>query len=77
MLVGEGLPDGKLFLGDSTRSQAPVVVLVDPIDGPRGLMYQKRSAWILTGVVSTPTTVSSPSCVPSSTRYMRHAASPQ
>src|SRR6185436_1540944 len=25
-------------------------VLVDPIDGTRGLMYQKRSAWILTGV---------------------------
>ena len=27
-----------------------MVVLVDPIDGTRGLMYQKRSAWILTGV---------------------------
>ena len=25
-------------------------VIVDPIDGTRGLMYQKRSAWILTGV---------------------------
>ena len=25
-------------------------ILVDPIDGTRGLMYQKRSAWILTGV---------------------------
>jgi hypothetical protein len=25
-------------------------VLIDPIDGTRGLMYQKRSAWILTGV---------------------------
>src|SRR6185436_21173879 len=25
-------------------------LLVDPIDGTRGLMYQKRSAWILTGV---------------------------
>ena len=25
-------------------------MLVDPIDGTRGLMYQKRSAWILTGV---------------------------
>jgi hypothetical protein len=25
-------------------------VIVDPIDGTRGLMYQKRSAWVLTGV---------------------------
>jgi hypothetical protein len=25
-------------------------LIVDPIDGTRGLMYQKRSAWILTGV---------------------------
>jgi hypothetical protein len=25
-------------------------LLVDPLDGTRGLMYQKRSAWILTGV---------------------------
>lgn len=25
-------------------------MLVDPIDGTRGLMYQKRSAWILTGL---------------------------
>ena len=24
--------------------------IVDPIDGTRGLMYQKRSAWVLTGV---------------------------
>ena len=29
-------------------------MVIDPIDGTRGLMYQKRSAWILTGVVSTP-----------------------
>jgi fructose-1,6-bisphosphatase/inositol monophosphatase family enzyme len=26
------------------------VIIVDPIDGTRGLMYQKRSAWVLTGV---------------------------
>jgi fructose-1,6-bisphosphatase/inositol monophosphatase family enzyme len=25
-------------------------MIVDPIDGTRGLMYQKRSAWVLTGV---------------------------
>ena len=26
------------------------VWIVDPIDGTRGIMYQKRSAWVLTGV---------------------------
>ena len=26
------------------------MIIVDPIDGTRGLMYQKRPAWILTGV---------------------------
>ena len=29
---------------------AELRVIVDPVDGSRGLMYQKRSAWILTGV---------------------------
>ncbi|HKE90205.1 MAG TPA: inositol monophosphatase family protein, partial [Gemmatimonadales bacterium] len=42
-VVGEGLGD---TLGDDGRWR----LLVDPIDGTRGLMYQKRSAWILTGV---------------------------
>jgi hypothetical protein len=50
VLVGEGLPGGRLALGDGDRM--PVVVVVDPIDSTRGLMYQKRSAWILTGVAS-------------------------
>jgi hypothetical protein len=31
-------------------SDAMYRIIVDPIDGTRGLMYQKRSAWILTGV---------------------------
>ena len=35
--------------GDS-RIDARWRVIVDPIDGTRGLMYQKRPAWILTGV---------------------------
>jgi hypothetical protein len=29
---------------------AELQIIVDPIDGTRGLMYQKRPAWILTGV---------------------------
>lgn len=30
--------------------QAELRIIVDPIDGTRGLMYQKRPAWVLTGV---------------------------
>jgi hypothetical protein len=43
-VVAEGVPDNAL--GQDGRWR----LLVDPIDGTRGLMYQKRSAWILTGV---------------------------
>jgi fructose-1,6-bisphosphatase/inositol monophosphatase family enzyme len=51
VLVGEGLPDGRLTLpAGAAEEDAPWIVIVDPIDGTRGLMYQKRSAWILTGV---------------------------
>lgn len=50
-LVAEGLPGGVLALPRGT-SEADCVwrLLVDPIDGTRGLMYQKRSGWILTGL---------------------------
>jgi fructose-1,6-bisphosphatase/inositol monophosphatase family enzyme len=45
VLIGEGLEQ------DSQReTTAAWRIIVDPIDGTRGLMYQKRSAWILTGV---------------------------
>ena len=51
VLVGEGLPEGRVILPHGTpESDAVWRVIVDPIDGTRGLMYQKRSAWILTGV---------------------------
>jgi len=51
ILIGEGLPNSKLILPHGTpESQALWRVIVDPIDGTRGLMYQKRSAWVLTGV---------------------------
>jgi hypothetical protein len=50
-LVAEGLPAGGLTLPRGTRDEdCRWRVLVDPIDGTRGLMYQKRPAWILTGV---------------------------
>jgi fructose-1,6-bisphosphatase/inositol monophosphatase family enzyme len=51
VLIAEGLPGGRVTLPRGTREEdAAWRVLVDPVDGTRGLMYQKRSAWILTGV---------------------------
>src|SRR6185436_1369749 len=51
VLIAEGLAGGKVTLPRGTaESDAAYRIIVDPIDGTRGLMYQKRSAWILTGV---------------------------
>jgi fructose-1,6-bisphosphatase/inositol monophosphatase family enzyme len=51
VLIAEGLPGGRVTLPRGTSEEdARWRILVDPIDGTRGLMYQKRSAWILTGV---------------------------
>lgn len=52
ILIAEGLENGgKLVLPTGTsESEARWRIIVDPIDGTRGLMYQKRSPWILTGV---------------------------
>jgi fructose-1,6-bisphosphatase/inositol monophosphatase family enzyme len=52
VLIAEGLGSaGQQVLPAGRREEeARWRVLVDPIDGTRGLMYQKRSAWILTGV---------------------------
>jgi len=51
ILISEGLEGGQIALPRGTsESDAAWRVIVDPIDGTRGLMYQKRSAWILTGV---------------------------
>src|SRR5881397_4356110 len=51
VLAGEGLPGGQLVLPrGAAEPDAVWRVIVDPIDGTRGLMYQKRSAWVLTGV---------------------------
>jgi fructose-1,6-bisphosphatase/inositol monophosphatase family enzyme len=50
-VVAEGLPGGEVVLPRGAReADCRWRVLVDPIDGTRGLMYQKRSGWILTGV---------------------------
>ncbi len=52
ILVAEGLENGgRTVIPDgASEEEAAFRILMDPIDGTRGLMYQKRSAWILTGV---------------------------
>jgi fructose-1,6-bisphosphatase/inositol monophosphatase family enzyme len=51
VLIAEGLPaGGMVFPADCSEAEAEWRIIMDPIDGTRGLMVQKRSAWILTGV---------------------------
>jgi hypothetical protein len=55
LLVAEGLSGGDVVVPEGAdRRAARWVVIVDPIDGTRGLMYQKRPGWILTGVARGP-----------------------
>ncbi|HET9266843.1 MAG TPA: hypothetical protein VFO31_01715 [Vicinamibacterales bacterium] len=49
VMVAEGLPGGRRVYPEGAQAaSADCWIVVDPIDGTRGLMYQKRSAWILT-----------------------------
>jgi fructose-1,6-bisphosphatase/inositol monophosphatase family enzyme len=51
VLIAEGLDAGKIVLPvGAMEADAKWRIIVDPIDGTRGIMYQKRPAWILTGV---------------------------
>jgi hypothetical protein len=57
VLVAEGLEDehGKevehrVFPHGTREADAVIRVIVDPIDGTRGIMYDKRAAWSLAGV---------------------------
>jgi len=51
VVIAEGLTHGKVILPmSSSEDEAVWRIIIDPIDGTRGLMYQKRSAWVLTGV---------------------------
>jgi len=50
VLIAEGLDEPLVLPRGTPEQEARWRVIVDPIDGTRGLMYQKRSAWILTGV---------------------------
>lgn len=55
-LVAEGLRDehgrerAQVFPEGTAEADAHIRVILDPIDGTRGLMYDKRSAWSLAGV---------------------------
>jgi fructose-1,6-bisphosphatase/inositol monophosphatase family enzyme len=57
VLVAEGLEDEhghevehRVFPHGAREEDALIRVLVDPIDGTRGIMYDKRAAWSLAGV---------------------------
>lgn len=52
LLIAEGISESgeRMFPANADPADARYRVIVDPIDGTRGLMYDKRSAWILTGV---------------------------
>ncbi|MFT4842006.1 MAG: fructose-1,6-bisphosphatase/inositol monophosphatase family enzyme [Planctomycetota bacterium] len=48
-LVGEGLPTDGVVFGTPGLGGPAFRLLVDPIDGTRGLMFDKRSGWCLMG----------------------------
>jgi hypothetical protein len=51
VLIAEGIEGGQVVLPrGASEDDAVWRIIVDPIDGTRGIMYQKRSAWVLTGV---------------------------
>jgi fructose-1,6-bisphosphatase/inositol monophosphatase family enzyme len=57
VLVAEGLEDEagrevpyRVFPHGTAAEDAAIVLIVDPIDGTRGIMYDKRPAWALAGV---------------------------
>ncbi len=56
VLIAEGIEneDGvegiKVFPEGASEADARIRLLVDPIDGTRGIMYDKRSAWALAGL---------------------------
>ena len=50
-LEGDGGREGVKVFPEGTREEdAAIRLIVDPIDGTRGIMYDKRSAWALAGV---------------------------
>lgn len=58
VLIAEGMEDergneGKKIYPQGTREEDAVLrIIMDPIDGTRGIMYDKRPAWSLAGVAA-------------------------
>jgi hypothetical protein len=52
VLIAEGIePEtGRVFPSGAKEDDAQIRLIIDPIDGTRGLMYDKRAAWTLAGV---------------------------
>lgn len=56
VLIAEGVEDEqgqagrRVYPRGSREEDARICLIVDPIDGTRGLMYDKRAAWALAGV---------------------------
>lgn len=49
-LIAEGISEkGRVFPDGTDPKDAEVIVIMDPIDGTRGIMYDKRSAFFLAG----------------------------
>ena len=72
VLIAEGISGGKIVLPRGTAEEAARVrIIMDPIDGTRGIMYQKRPAWILTGVASNTRDPSPPAPLPQGERGER------
>ena len=49
-VIAEGLAEPLVLPRGTPEKDCRWRLIIDPIDGTRGLMYQKRSAWVLTGV---------------------------
>lgn len=55
LLIAEGLEEGqRIFPEGANLEELAFTLIVDPIDGTRGLMYGKRSAWALFGIAPAP-----------------------
>jgi hypothetical protein len=51
-IVMEGLEDELCFPEGTAASATDWKCIIDPIDGTRGIMYDKRSAWALAGIAT-------------------------
>lgn len=55
LLIAEGLEGGERRFPQGAATEALTFTLIaDPVDGTRGLMYGKRSAWTLLGIAPPP-----------------------